>query len=124
MAEPLARRYLELDGSTSDWLVIVPHEFGRAVCSPWQPCQNHQGDVTSYQTRSPVCVRYQDTETFFFFFLSSLQLQGRSFVRFVLMDYSTLCHKSSVFSFLVPGVLDGTSKSSGLLVLHFKFEIV
>lgn len=60
----------------------------------------------------------------FFFFLSSLQLQGRSFVRFVLMDYSTLCHKSGVFSFLVPGVLDDTSKSSGLLVLYFKFEIV
>lgn len=57
IADPLACRYLELDGFTSYSLVIVAHKSGRTVCSPWQTCQTRQGDVTSYQTRSPVSVR-------------------------------------------------------------------
>lgn len=57
IADPVACRYLEFDGFTSQSLVMAPREFGRTVCSPWQLCQTRQGDVTSYQTRSPVCVR-------------------------------------------------------------------
>lgn len=88
------------------WLLCLTSLAERFV--PHGSCVRTTKEMSHHTKHAVLYVSDFRIQNLFFFIL--LQVQGRSFVRFVLMDYSALCHKSSEFSFLVPGVLDGPAK--------------